>query len=33
VESDYDGLNVTLRQKPLPPMELIALLEKATESH
>jgi DNA-binding response OmpR family regulator len=33
VESDYDGLNVTLRQKPLPPMELIAILEKATQTH
>jgi len=33
VESDYDGLNVTLRQKPLPPMELIAILEEATQTH
>lgn len=30
VESDYLGLNVTVRHKPLPPAELIALLQKAT---
>jgi DNA-binding NtrC family response regulator len=31
IESDYEGLNVTVRQKPLPPLELIELLEKATQ--
>ena len=33
VESDYEGLNVTLRLKPLPPVELISLLQEATETH
>jgi DNA-binding response OmpR family regulator len=32
VESDYDGLNVIVRHKPLPPQELIALLHAATGS-
>ncbi len=25
-ESEYEGLNVTFRQKPVPPLELIALV-------
>lgn len=33
IETDYEGLNVTVRHKPLPPLELIELLEKATESN
>jgi len=33
IETDYEGLNVTVRHKPLPPMELIELLEKATQSN
>jgi DNA-binding response OmpR family regulator len=33
VESDYEGLNVTLRLKPLPPVELISLLQEATQTH
>jgi DNA-binding response OmpR family regulator len=30
VESDYEGLNVLVRHKPLPPQELIALVRSAT---
>jgi DNA-binding response OmpR family regulator len=32
IEADYDGLNVIVRHKPLPPQELIALLHDATGS-
>jgi DNA-binding response OmpR family regulator len=32
IESDYEGLNVIVRHKPLPPQELIALLHLATRS-
>lgn len=28
LESEYEGLNVTLRQKPVPPPELIALVKE-----
>jgi len=30
IESDYDGLNVVVKQKPLPPLELIELVRVAT---
>ena len=30
-EDEYAGLNVTFRQKPCPPMELIALVRQALD--
>jgi len=30
-EADYEGLNVIVRHKPLPPEELIALAQKALD--
>jgi DNA-binding response OmpR family regulator len=33
IESDYQGLDVVVRHKPLPPEELIALLRAATHSN
>lgn len=30
IESDYDGLDVVVKQKPLPPQELIDLVKAAT---
>lgn len=33
IESDYEGLSVIVRHKPLPPQELIALLHAATETN
>src|SRR5207248_7227793 len=32
IERDYEGLNVIVRHKPLPPQELIALLHAATRA-
>lgn len=31
IESEYEGLNVTVRQKPLPPPELIELVRTRLE--
>ena len=33
IESDYAGMNVVVRHKPLAPQELIELLRTATGSH
>ena len=33
IESDYQGLDVLVRHKPLPPQELIELLRAATHSN
>ena len=33
IESDYQGLDVVVRHKPLPPEELIALLRAAAHSN
>ena len=33
IESDYEGMNVVVRHKPLPPQELIELLKAATHSN
>ena len=33
IESDYEGLNVMVRHKPLPPQELIELLKNATHTN
>ena len=32
-ESEYDGLDVVFRQKPVPPLELIALVRISLESN